>query len=221
MEDTTSDGIADRLAEFFSSVFSPFEGSVPPFEPSVNQPMECTNITENEVKALIEKLDRRKASGPDGISAYALKMFCKNVPCFTTCLTSIMHTSLNTSVLPTDWKRASICPVFKSGRRDQAGNYRPISLTSLCSKIIEHIIVSSMWKHINKNNIIIENQHGFRKGYNTTTQLLHFTHVSAKAINEKQDFHIISFDFAKAFDKVPHKLIVYTKFANTNLVKKL
>jgi hypothetical protein len=66
-----------------------------------------------------------------------------------------------------------------------------------------------MWEHINANNILHVNQHGFRSGLNTTTQLLHVIHFASEALDKKQPYHIVSFDFKKAFDRVPHSLLIH------------
>ena len=104
---------------------------------------------------------------------------------------------------------ANVVPIFKSGRRDLPQNYRPISLTSVTSKMFEHIVVSEMWQHINNFDLLSNNQHGFRKRLSTTTQLLDVIHHAARALSEHKIYHIVSFDFAKAFDKVPHHLLLY------------
>ena len=99
-------------------------------------------------------------------------------------------------------------PIFKGGDRSDVNNYRPISLTCILSKITEHIICSCLWDHLDHNNAVTEKQHGFRKGLNTTTQLLHVVHFASQALNDKDNYHIISFDFSKAFDRVPHNLLL-------------
>ena len=209
LESTPKEQIADKLAQFFASVYSIIDVELPFFEPKVHNSMENIRIAEKGVLLLIQKLEKRKASGPDEISPYLLKEFSARVPHFIPCLTKILNHSLCSRSIPNDWKLANICPVYKNGKRDQPGNYRPISLTSVVSKILEHIIVSSMWIHINGNKLLITNQHGFRSGLNTTTQLLHVIHKATEAADQGRDYHLVSFDFAKAFDKVPHKLLIH------------
>ena len=66
-----------------------------------------------------------------------------------------------------------------------------------------------MWNQIDEYGIISDNQHGFCSSVNTTTQLLHVTHHAAKALDSKLKYHVISFDFTKAFDRVPHELLIH------------
>lgn len=199
------------FCSFFSSVFNdrshPLPDFVLPYPPPHD--MSAVKITVPGVTSLINKLDIRKASGPDQVTPYCLKEFSTNVPKFVECLALIMQASLDQSSVPRDWKEASVVPIFKSGGRDLPKNYRPISLTSVTSKMLEHIIVSNMWQHIDSFNLISNNQHGFRKRYSTTTQLLDVIHKASMALANHRTYHLISFDFAKAFDKVPHHLLLH------------
>ena len=211
LENTPPEHIADTFADFFSTVFNDSTHPIPEFalENPPSNDMPRITITEAGVDKLIKNLDVRKSNGPDGISSYCLREFSSNVPEFLQCLTLIMQSSLDKGSVPDDWRLASVVPIFKKGRRDLPHNYRPISLTSITSKMTEHILVSSMWQHIDNCNIINNIQHGFRKRYSTTTQLLDVIHHATKALADRQAYHLISFDFAKAFDKVPHHLLVH------------
>jgi hypothetical protein len=211
LENTPQDQIASGLANFFASVYGSNSSSVPHFEPRDPVPylMADINVTSSGIDALVRTLDVRKVAGPDNLTSCCLKEFCSRVPKFLSCLTTVLRSSLDGGNVPPDWKVANIRPIFKSGRRDRPENYRPISLTSIPSKLIEHIIVSSMWKHINNNKIIKSSQHGFRKNFSTTTQLLHVLHHASESLSRRLDYHLVSFDFAKAFDKVPHNLLVH------------
>jgi hypothetical protein len=81
---------------------------------------------------------------------------------------------IETGTIPKDWKHANVVPAFKKGERYKAGNYRPISLTCICCKLMEHIITSNIMKHLDSNNILYNLQHGFRKARSCESQLLQF-----------------------------------------------
>lgn len=138
--------------------------------------------------------------------AIAIKNFAINCPSFVNCVCrpTILRCRLRDGKVPTDWKRAVIKPIYKSGKRTETNNYRPINLTSIISKTIEHIICTNMWWHINNYEIIKKNQHSLRKSLNTNTQLLHVMHKAAEAYEQ-----MICFDFSKAFDRVPHNLLIF------------
>ena len=74
----------------------------------------------------------------------------------------IYQASLNQGVLPEDWLKAKIVPVYKKGSRTNPSNYQPVSLTSICCKLLEHIIYSHIMSHLQNNNILCPQQHGFR-----------------------------------------------------------
>ena len=117
----------------------------------------------------------------------------------------IFNQSLNTGVLPSDWLTANICLMFKKGSRNIPSNYHPISLTSSCCKIMEHIIFHSIMEHVQHNNILIDNQHGFRSGHSCQTQLISLVEDLSYAMDSEFQTDVILLDFSKAFDTVPHK----------------
>jgi hypothetical protein len=73
------------------------------------------------------------------------------------------NSCIETGTIPKDWKHTNVAPAFKKDERYKAENYRPISLTCICCKLMEHIIISNIMKHLDSNNILYDLQHGFRK----------------------------------------------------------
>ena len=100
------------------------------------------------------------------------------------------------------------CPVFKKGNRSNPSNYRPISLTSSCCKVFEHIVFHSIMDHLQLNNILINNQHGFRSGFSCQTQLISLIEDVSHALDNQLQTDLILLDFSKAFDTVPHKRLL-------------
>jgi len=98
-------------------------------------------------------------------------------------LTFIYNQSLSSGVLPEDWRTANIFALHKKGPKDLAENYRPISLTSICSKILEHIVYSSISRFLENNSILTPRQHGFRTGHSCESQLLHAINDWAEALD--------------------------------------
>ena len=218
LKNTDCDNIPNALADHFAKVYEHKDLPQPTFDVPAYPAMEPLKLTKTGIENLINKLDIRKAYGPDNISSMVLKMFTNNVPSFLDCVVKLLTISIETSCLPLVWKKAIVSPIFKGGDRSDVNNYRPISLTCILCKLLEHVICSRMWCHINDYGIIKENQHGFRKSLNTTTQLLHVTHRAAEALDRKRDYHIVSFDFTKAFARVPHDLYLFTNCVNTILI---
>ena len=122
-------------------------------------------------------------------------------------LTLLFNASLCQGLITNAWKEALINPIYKPGKRDRgnAENYRPISLTSVTCKILEHIVHSNVMSHLENNDILSDVQHGFRKRRGCDTQLVLVINDFAKALNNAQKLDTILLDFSKAFDKVNHR----------------
>ena len=109
---------------------------------------------------LLHDLKPNKASGPDMIPNHVLKEAAVEIAPF---LVLLFQASLDRGILPKDWKHAYVSPIYKKGDRSLPVNYRPVSLTCTRCKVLEHIVYSSVIKHLESNGILSETQHGFRK----------------------------------------------------------
>ena len=118
----------------------------------------------NGIKALLNMIQPKKSSDPDNIPSWILKECADETAPI---LQIIFTQSLNTHTLPQDWLTANNTPAFKKGDSNKPSNYRPISLTSICCKIMEHIIFSFIMNHLNNNNIISPCQHAYGYIYNS------------------------------------------------------
>ena len=164
------------------------------------------NITENGVQKILANLNPHKAWGPDNISPRVLKELSSSIAPI---LTMIFRSSLNTGYVPQDWRNANVAPIFKKGQHYDPANYRPVSLTCIPCKILEHIIVSTLMSHLENNNILRTEQHGFRKFRSCETQLINFTEELFDTIEKGNQADVIIMDFAKAFDRVNHSLLIH------------
>ena len=124
-------------------------------------------------------------------------------------LTIIFQSSPSTAIVPTDWRDAYVTPIFEKGEQYNPANYRPISLTCIVCKLMEHIVVSSIMQHFETHCILSDNQHGFLKGRSCETQLLEFVEELTTSLEGGRQTDIIILDFAKAFDRVNHSLLVH------------
>ena len=115
------------------------------------------DINYQGIKSLIDGLDPSKAPGPDNISPRLLKLIPNESANF---LEIIFKCSLSTAEIPDDWRMANITPLYKKGNKSDPSNYRPVSLTSIPCKLLEHIIKSSVYRHLEQHNLITEKQHG-------------------------------------------------------------
>jgi hypothetical protein len=192
---------AETLNEYFQSQFCANENITDlPFLPTDNCSLE---IQPEGVKKLIHNLKNNKSPGPDQIRKCELLI---DPDVVAQCLTYIFQASIDSGVLPTQWKTANVTPIHKKGAREEPSNYRPISLTSIPCKMLEHVVLHYLNETL--DNVLYNRQHGFRKGLSCETQLCATYHDLAKAIENGSTVHGVALDFRKAFDKVPHNLLI-------------
>ena len=165
------------------------------------------DITVNCVTKLLQNIKPHNIKpGPDNIKPLVMKETATTIA---PALTAIFKKSLDTEEVPEDWRTANVSPIFKKGTRYTASNYRPVSLTCISSKLVEHIVPSCILDHADKNNILYSLQHGFRSSRSCESKLLSFTDDVSKNLNNNRQTNILIMDLSKAFDKVDHSLLCY------------
>ncbi|KAK4820802.1 hypothetical protein QYF61_006927 [Mycteria americana] len=115
---------------------------------------------------------------------------------------------LQTSALSTDWRLANVTPIYKKGRKEDPGNYRPVSLTSVPGKLMEQIILSAVTRHVENNQQIKPSQHEFRKGRSCLTNLISLYDKVTRLVDEGKAVDVVYLDFSKAFDTVSHSILL-------------
>ena len=169
--------------------------------PSPHPTVDNITVTENGVHKLLAGLEPHKASGPDQLPARLLKELASELaPIYTL----LFQASLDQGIIPDEWKSANVVPIYKKGDRSKPENYRPVSLTSITCKTLEHIVSSTIMKHMDRHSILTDAQHGFRKRRSCETQLLLTIQDLASTIDVMGQTDVILLDFSKAFDKVQH-----------------
>ena len=163
-------------------------------------------ITEEGVKKLLLKLNPNKACGPDKIRPLLLKELAVEI---TPIVTLIFNCSYQQQQVPSDWKTAYVTPIFKKGEKYEASNYRPVSLTCVLCKTMEHIIASRIMSHLNKHDLLYKYQNGFSSKLSTETQLLEFVTNMINGMKDGNQNDVVVMDFAKAFDKVSHQKLIF------------
>ena len=151
-------------------------------------------------------MNPNKAAGPDSIKPIILKELRLEIAPVI-CL--LFEKSLKTSQLPSEWTKAQVCPLYKKGDKTDPANYRPISLTCILCKVMEHVIASNISRHITQHNILYELQHGFREKRSCETQLIELVEELARRLTLGKQTDLILLDFSKAFDKVSHLKLLY------------
>jgi len=197
---------ADLLNKYFSSVFTKENmQSIPSplqtFNANSDQILDKLSITEEIVFVKLSKINVNKSQGPDQIHGKLLYELRSELmkP-----LTKLYKLSIESGVVPQDWRDANVAPLHKKGSRKKPENYRPVSLTCIIGKILESIIKDSISAHFEKHDLIRSSQHGFTSGRSCLTNLIDFIEVVTKELDEGKCVDLIYLDFSKAFDKVPY-----------------
>ena len=120
-------------------------------------------------------------------------------------LTHLFQQSLNTGVIPPEWKQTYVTPIYKKGNKADPKNYRPVSLTSIISKTMEHILSSQVMNYLECHNILTTTQFGFQQKHSCESQLLLTTDDFARFLDSNTQVDVGILDLSKVFDKIPHK----------------
>ena len=173
--------------------------------PEITQPLPDLNLT---CQDFIEAINEMKAESSCPHSCIPAKVFkcCKLSLCKP--LKIFWEKSFLLGTVPKSYKLQQIIPLHKKGPKSNSKNFRPISLTSHVVKIFERVLRKKLVTFLELNNIINKNQHGFRKNHSCLTQLVHHVDIILNHLINNSDVDSIYVDFAKAFDKVDHKILI-------------
>ena len=163
-------------------------------------------VVDEEIKIIINNLNNKKGSGYDGITNFLLKNVVNEI---ISPLTYILNQSLSNGKVPDKMKIAKVVPIFKKGHKESLNNYRPISLLTTISKILERLVYKRTLKFLIDYNILSNSQFGFRKQHSTTHALLTFVDKVAHAIDNFEHTIGVFLDFSKAFDTINHEILLY------------
>jgi len=200
--------MAEIINQYFNSVFNR-DGDgptpTPSEEPELLSVLSSFNITEAKIKEKIKKLRPAAAPGPDSIGAGLLQELQDELA---PALLIVYKKLLEAGHSPEDWRKANVSPIYKKGAKGEPGNYRPVSLTSVACKLFETLVRDAIIKHLDENNLVTDDQHGFVAGRSCATNLIEFYDKVTLAMDNSTPSDVVFLDFAKAFDKVPHKALL-------------
>ncbi|CAB4010406.1 Hypothetical predicted protein [Paramuricea clavata] len=196
--------IATLFNNYFTSIFTTdpnienYSPDALPYQ-SNNTIIEDITLSEADVFSVLHNLDINKAQGPDGIPARLLKETARQIA---PSLTALFNKSLNTGVLPFDWKLANVVPVHKKDNKEHVENYRPISLLSLISKALQRCVFNKIKDHVFEQ--INNGQHGFVPRKSCVTQLIEVFEYIGRELDLGKQVDVMYLDMSKAFDRVSH-----------------
>ncbi|KAK4822604.1 hypothetical protein QYF61_017336 [Mycteria americana] len=157
---------------------------------------EAPIIQGEKVSDLLHHLDIHKSMGPDGIHPRVLRELAEVL---TKPLSIICQQSWLTREVPVDWRLANVMPLYKKGQKEDTGNYRPV---------MKQIILTAITRHKQDNQVIRPSQHAFMKGRSCLTNLISFYDKVTCLVDEGKAVDVVYLDFSKAFDTVPHSILL-------------
>ena len=207
-------GKAETLNSFFSNCFNT---CVPPltekdYELFSTTSSDCLSellCTEDDnILELLLSLDTTKANGPGDISVIMLK---NTAPAIAKGVMILFNKSIQLGEVPREWKKSSVVPIPKGSDTSQPSNYRPISLLSVLSKLLEKHLYKHILKHTESTMPLTLQQWGFRSGRSTVSALLDVTHKWLQSMDMGKEVCAVFFDLRKAFDSAGPPSIIARK----------
>ena len=207
--------IANAFNNFFAHIGFNVNSNVPlsnkdfrDYMPRHNaQSMFLDPVTPDDISSIVKKLKPKSSHGEDGIST---NLLTKTIDTILNPITHIINLTFETGIFPTDLKCAKVIPIHKSGDPCLLNNYRPISLLSSFSKILERTMYNKITKFLDANHILYHHQYGFRAKHSTIHPVIHLLNHCAEAQNSTpSQLTLATFcDLSKAFDTIsPHILL--------------
>jgi hypothetical protein len=154
---------------------------------------------------LVKTFESKTSCDLDGISTKLLKHIIHDI---SLPLSHILNLSTSTSTFPSQLKTSRTVPIFKAGSQLLCDNYRPISLLSTLSKLLEKIVCRQQMAHLEDNNLIYAHQYGFQHNKSTQHNLIQLTNFINNALKEKKYAIGIFLDLKKAFDVCSHSILI-------------
>ena len=167
-------------------------------------------FSEHDVKTAATSLRKTTAPGPDSIPS---SLLIKASPPLISALTNIFNFSWKNSVVPSEWKKADAFAIFKKGDRSDPSAYRLISITSVIMRLFERVVNTRLVSFLDTSNFFSPNQAGFRKNLCTLDNIYRLLRDSYSQLSKHKQLPIIFLDIIKAFDRVPHDLLLFKLFA--------
>ena len=197
-------GIGPQLASEIGTSDVSFDSFLRDYNPVS---FEFSRISEVEILSICRQLKPKLSSGVDFISNKLLKQIA---PIIITPLHYLINLSLETGFVPQEFKISKVVPVFKSGDKHDFNNYRPISLLSSFSRLLEKVVARQVVRFLNFHDLIYKHQYGFRSKHNTSQPVLHFTEQIYNSLNQTPSAKTLAvfIDLKKAFDTVDHTILL-------------
>lgn len=197
--------MAESFATAFASVYTALTPDTPAAHQTCDSLLDRIDVSTDDVLQILLSLDGGSAMGPDALHPALLKA-CARELAYPLCV--IFRLSLEQGTLPQIWKKSLVVPIFKKGSRYEPLNYRPVSLTSVPCKCLEKLIFRHLYGYLTENNLLRDEQFGFRPGRSTEDQLILTYHDVSIWLDRGNLVDLVLFDYSKAFDVVSHSVLL-------------
>ena len=210
---TGSKNIANCFNKFFVNIGPSLANKIPRsnnvftryLSDKVDDTLFLKPVTKEEIINLVKNTKSKKSKDHDDIDMCLVK---KILPHIVTPLEHIFNISLQKGVFPDGMKLARVIPLFKNGEMNDFSNYRPISILSQFSKILEKIFHNRMMSFIDDKQILYKSQYGFRKNMSTSLAIMELVEEITTSIDDCKSTIGVFIDLKKAFDTVDHSILV-------------
>ena len=157
---------------------------------------------------IFEQLSSLKAGKSTGLDGISVRFLRDGAELLAGPLCHIVNLSMTSEVVPSLMKDARVTPLFKKGSRLDCGNYRPVSILNVLSKILERAVHGQFVSYLTKGGILTENQSGFRPGFSADTCLIGLSEFVKKEVSKGRLVGLVLLDLQKAFDCVDHSILI-------------
>ena len=161
-------------------------------------------VFKDGVIKLLKDLNPSKALGPDELHPRVLKELATELGLV---FAHLFQQSMDTGEIPKEWSLANIWPLFKKSDRSLSCNYRPVSLTCVPCKLLEHRVCSKIMAHLDGYKLLSDRQHAFRKRHSCETQLTTVINDWVYILDNRRQVDTFILDSEKAFDTLPHEFL--------------
>ena len=200
----------EKLNDFFASVGPSLANNIKSSHcvwkiEKVLSSMVLHPTNEHEISKILRQMKNKKSTGYDGISNEILKCCSPVVEHY---LAKVINKCFNEEIIPDCLKKTKVLPLHKKGDKSNPGNYRPISLLSPLSKVIEKVLLRRMMKFCVKHKILSSTQFGFRPKMSCVHAIATVTEYIRNEIDKKSTGQACFIDLSKAFDTIDHKILL-------------